>query len=100
VSSITYPLGGAAPERDSAMTQADKLSTALSEQAPDMGTYSNEAWIHQADFRSAFWGEHYGRLLAIKRRIDPKGVFWCPLCVGAEEWVLSSSGALCKAQAV
>jgi len=80
------------------MTQADKLSTALSEQAPDMGTYSNEAWIHQADFRSAFWGEHYGRLLAIKRRIDPKGVFWCPLCVGAEDWVLSDGGALCKAQ--
>ncbi|CAA9963606.1 GlcD FAD/FMN-containing dehydrogenase [Pyrenophora teres f. maculata] len=97
MSGIPYPLGANASKRGNTMTQADMLSTALSEQAPDMGTYSNEAWIHQADFRKAFWGEHYARLLAIKRRIDPKGVFWCQWCVGAEDWVLGDGGALCKA---
>jgi hypothetical protein len=96
VSSISYRLGGSAAERDSAMRHASLLSTALEKQAPDMGTYSNEAFIHQSDFRKAFWGDHHDRLLVIKRQIDPAGVFWCPVCVGAEDWVQQSNGVVCK----
>jgi hypothetical protein len=95
VSAISYPLGGSATELDAAMTHAGQLSTVLEEQPPNMGTYLNEAYFHQADFRKAFWGEHYNRLLAIKQRIDPKGIFWCPVCVGAEDWV-QQRGAVCK----
>jgi len=31
-----------------------------------------------------FWGEKYGRLLAIKRRVDPTNLFVCNRCVGTD----------------
>jgi hypothetical protein len=79
------------------MRHANALSTALSDHAPDTGTYSNEAHIHQDDSHKAFWGHHYDRLLAIKRHMDPAGVFWCLVCVGAEDWVVREGGVLCRA---
>jgi hypothetical protein len=60
---------------------ADKLSAVLREQAPDMGNYVNEASVIEPDYQQASWGDHYAELLAIKRRVDPSDVFWCPVCV-------------------
>jgi len=52
--------------------------------------------VREPDFQKAFWGDHYRKLLNIKRRIDPLGIFWCPVCVGAEEWSLNNEGKLCR----
>ncbi|KAF8244059.1 FAD-binding domain-containing protein [Wilcoxina mikolae CBS 423.85] len=41
------------------------------------GTYVNEANPYEPDWKNVFWGEKYERLLGIKRRVDPKGVFVC-----------------------
>jgi hypothetical protein len=58
----------------------------LMELEPDMGAYLNEADRNQPDWQKAFWGANYERLKAIKKEVDPEGLFTCRPCVGAEEW--------------
>lgn len=54
---------------------------------PDSGTYFNEASIDEPDWKQSFWGKrNYAKLLAIKARVDPQGVFVCRKCVGSELW--------------
>jgi FAD/FMN-containing dehydrogenase len=96
VSSVSYALGGSADERSAAVQLADTLSDNLYAVAPDMGCYVNEAHVHQLDYRKAFWGDHYAKLLEIKRQIDPNGILWCPICVGADDWALHADGRICK----
>ncbi|KAK2741352.1 hypothetical protein FQN57_005636 [Myotisia sp. PD_48] len=50
----------------------------------DTGTYVNEANPYEPDWKNAFWGKKYDRLLSIKRRIDPKNLFVCNRCVGTD----------------
>jgi FAD/FMN-containing dehydrogenase len=51
---------------------------------PDSGSYVNEADYFEPDWQREFWGASYPRLLAIKRKYDPDGVFRCHHCVGSE----------------
>lgn len=44
----------------------------------------------------SFFGPNYGRLRTIKEKFDPEGLFWCPQCVGSEDWVQTEDGKLCK----
>ena len=36
-------------------------------------------------WKADFYGDNYAALLAIKRKWDPNGVFWCRVCVGSDE---------------
>jgi FAD/FMN-containing dehydrogenase len=54
--------------------------------APDTGTYLNECDFFQTDWQKAFWGPNYPRLLQIKRRYDPDGLFFGHHGVGSEDW--------------
>jgi hypothetical protein len=54
--------------------------------APDTGAYVNECDYFQSDWQRAFWGGHYARLLAVKRRYDPTGLFTVHHGVGSEAW--------------
>jgi FAD/FMN-containing dehydrogenase len=56
----------------------------LREATPDAGSYVNETDYFEPDWQRAFWGEHYPRLLEIKRRYDPTNLFTCHHCVGSE----------------
>jgi FAD/FMN-containing dehydrogenase len=38
-------------------------------------SYFNETDYFQADWQTAFWGDHYARLLQVKERYDPGGLF-------------------------
>ena len=53
-------------------------------------SYVSETDYFEIDWQSAFWGEHYGRLKAVKRRYDPGGLFFVHHSVGSEGW--SSDG--------
>jgi FAD/FMN-containing dehydrogenase len=57
----------------------------LREATPGGGAYVNEADYFEPDWRRSFWGEQYPRLLAIKRKYDPTGLFTCHHCVGSDE---------------
>ncbi|KAJ6530304.1 hypothetical protein B0H19DRAFT_1192769 [Mycena capillaripes] len=49
-----------------------------------LGTYLNEADRNDPDWPQSFWGDNYERLLKMKKKFDPLGVFECPKCVGSE----------------
>ncbi len=60
---------------------------------PESGSYVNEADITEPDWQQSFWGEHYPRLLKVKKAVDPWGLFWAPHTAGSEEWeVLAADG--------
>ncbi|KAG8731948.1 hypothetical protein FRC10_001325 [Ceratobasidium sp. 414] len=48
----------------------------------DNAGYFNEADPQEPLWKKAFFGRHYDRLLKIKRKIDPQGLFTCNRCVG------------------
>ncbi|KAK3315658.1 hypothetical protein B0H66DRAFT_522146 [Apodospora peruviana] len=71
---------------------------------PESGSYFNEADILEPDWRTSFWGEHYPRLLSIKKAVDRWGLFWAPTTVGSDEWRVvtaqglpTQNGPLCRA---
>lgn len=89
---------------------AEQLNTQvlgpLREVSPLGGTYGNEAYVDEPDWHDAFWGRNYPRLLAIKKEVDPTGLFYVHHGVGSEEWfvddkgivgVQSGDGPLCRA---
>ena len=61
--------------------------------APGAGSYLNEADYFEPDWQRTFWGDNYERLLQIKRKYDPDGLFFCHHCVGSEAW---SANGMCR----
>lgn len=64
--------------------------------SPDTGAYFNEADSRERDWQASFFANNYGRLLEIKREVDPRNVLWCRGCVGSEAYV-EQDGRLCRA---
>ncbi|KAH7341890.1 hypothetical protein B0J17DRAFT_765885 [Rhizoctonia solani] len=61
-----------------------KLTQELGEVADlDHGSHFNEADPAEPRWKQAFFGSHYSRLLKIKQKVDPKGLFTCNRCVGS-----------------
>ena len=65
--------------------------------APDTGCYMNEADRFDGEFLKDFYGANRYKLEDIKRRYDPLSVFYCPTCIGSEDWVENAEGVLCRA---
>lgn len=57
----------------------------LRDLAPDTGAYVNEADPTEPSWRETFYGANYERLFEVKKRWDPRGVFWFKNAVGSEE---------------
>ncbi|KAB5546836.1 hypothetical protein GE09DRAFT_1174765 [Coniochaeta sp. 2T2.1] len=68
------------------------------------GAYLNEANVDEPQWQAAFYGTHYPRLLELKRKYDPKDVFYATTAVGSERWevrdgeqgVQTQNGRLCR----
>ncbi|MGH8161584.1 MAG: FAD-dependent oxidoreductase [Gammaproteobacteria bacterium] len=65
---------------------AAKAMQALYKIVPDAGSYVSESDFFLKDWQRAFWGRNYPRLLAVKKRYDPDGLFTVHHGVGSEEW--------------
>ena len=64
----------------------DRAMAPLYRIAPDGGSYVSESNFFNARWSEAFWGENYPRLLRVKRRYDPEGLFFAHHGVGSEDW--------------
>ncbi|KAK5652427.1 hypothetical protein OQA88_10470 [Cercophora sp. LCS_1] len=89
-------------------SQSEKLTTDWMERwrevSPGAGSYMSEGDINEPNFQQSFYGEYYPRLLAIKKKYDPRGLFYAPTAVGSEEWTVqgqvpwipTQNGRLCR----
>lgn len=75
----------------------------LRDATPGSGSYMSESDRLEPDFQDAFFGGNYARLLAIKNKYDPLGVFFASTGVGSEFWQVRSvdglpteNGPLCR----
>jgi FAD/FMN-containing dehydrogenase len=83
-----YPgMPGAQPDADRAHRRAAKIRSAmdaLRKAAPDAGAYVSESDFFQRRWQETYWGPNYPKLLQIKRRYDPDGLFTVRHGVGSE----------------
>jgi hypothetical protein len=54
--------------------------------APNGGSYISESNFFEKDWRHSYWGSNYSRLALVKKKYDPKGLFFVHNGVGSEEW--------------
>ena len=85
-----YP-GLARPPLDetAARSEARAIDLAAAELrriAPDAGSYVSESNYFNSSWQVAFWGSNYPRLLDVKAKYDPDGLFFVHHGVGSEEW--------------
>ncbi|RYP80263.1 hypothetical protein DL769_002565 [Monosporascus sp. CRB-8-3] len=111
ISEVTAP-AGASPEevRELSRRLDEVVMGPWREVAPASeggGAYLNEAHPMERNWQREFYGEQYGRLLSIKRRWDPRDVFYAMTGVGSEGWevmsqevdgVLTQNGRLCRVE--
>ena len=53
---------------------------------PNFACYVSESNFFETQWQSAFWGANYQRLLKVKARYDPEGLFFVHHGVGSESW--------------
>lgn len=75
---LTYTIGG--PLRDA---------------TPNSASYIHEGDANEPNWQETYWGTNYARLRELKRKLDPKGVFYAKTTPGTEDWA-ELDGKLCK----
>ena len=85
-----YPgIAGHEPDLGAARRQAAEVVGAigaLRKLAPEGGSYYAESSFFERDWQASYWGANYPRLLAVKQKYDPDGLFFVHHGVGSEEW--------------
>jgi FAD/FMN-containing dehydrogenase len=64
----------------------DKAMDELRKLAPNPGAYIAESNFFEEAWRESFWGPNYAKLLAVKDKYDPDGLFFGHHGVGSERW--------------
>jgi Berberine and berberine like len=82
-------LRGHGPDLEVDRRNARQISQAMSELkklAPGRGSYFAESDFFEPNWQASYWGPTYSRLLSIKKRYDPSGLFFVHHGVGSEDW--------------
>jgi FAD/FMN-containing dehydrogenase len=74
-----------APAREAAAAAAAAMAE-LRKLAPRAASYVWETDFFEPNWQDSFWGDNYPRLLAIKQKYDPDGLFFLHHGVGSEAW--------------
>jgi FAD/FMN-containing dehydrogenase len=85
-----YPgIPGHEPDLATARQHADAIDKAMNEVRkllPNAGSYVSESNFFDEAWRESFWGSNYPKLLAVKDKYDPGGLFFVHHGVGSERW--------------
>ena len=85
-----YPgISGHAPDVAKERAETVMIGNAMAELrkvAPERASYVSESNFFEKDWQRSYWGANYERLLAVKRRYDPDGLFFVHHGVGSEDW--------------
>ena len=85
-----YPgVRGHEPDVEAARRNAQRVRAtmdALRARVPVVGAYVSESDYFESQWQPAFWGANYPRLLTVKERYDPEGLFTVHHGVGSERW--------------
>lgn len=85
-----YPgVAGHEPDTATAHKHAQAVEAAMNEirtSLPSAGSYVSEGNFFDEAWRESYWGGHYARLLAVKDKYDPDGLFFVHHGVGSERW--------------
>jgi FAD binding domain/Berberine and berberine like len=85
-----YPnIPGQEPDLSAAKGHVEVIEKAMSEirkVLPSVGSYLAESDFFDEAWRESFWGTNYARLLAVKDKYDPDGLFFVHHGVGSERW--------------
>ncbi len=82
-------IAGHEPDMNEARHGAQQINKAMGELlkvAPGSGSYVSESSFFEENWQQSFWGSNYPKLAAIKKKYDPKGLFFVHHGVGSEEW--------------
>jgi hypothetical protein len=80
---------GHEPDLDAARRHADEIGKAMRELrkvAPAAGAYVAESDFFEDRWQTSYWGPNYPRLLSVKKKYDPGGLFFVHHGVGSEDW--------------
>lgn len=74
-----------------------EIAPMLEAVTPGAGSYLNEvdSW-YRGDWKREFYGRNYDRLLQVKNKYDPEGLFYAYTGVGSEKWAADGMGRLCR----
>ncbi|MBV8584732.1 MAG: FAD-binding oxidoreductase [Verrucomicrobia bacterium] len=85
-----YPgIPGHEPDTAIARKYADAVEQAMNEIrkiVPNAGSYFLEGNFFDQNWQESFWGPNYPKLLAIKDKYDPDGLFFSHHGLGSERW--------------
>jgi FAD/FMN-containing dehydrogenase len=85
-----YPgVPGHEPDLATSRQHADAIEKAMNEVRkllPNTGSYLAESNFFDQAWQESFWGSNYPRLLAVKEKYDPDGLFFVHHGVGSERW--------------
>ncbi|KAF2706589.1 FAD/FMN-containing isoamyl alcohol oxidase-like protein MreA, partial [Pleomassaria siparia CBS 279.74] len=77
--------------------QTNVVGKALREAGPDGATYVNEGDLYEPNWQESYWGSNYPKLLELRQKWDPEGVFYTQTTPGTEAWSVIDYGTkLCK----
>jgi FAD/FMN-containing dehydrogenase len=64
----------------------DRAMTEIRRVLPTVGSYVAESNFFEPAWQESFWGSNYARLLAVKDKYDPEGLFFVHHGAGSERW--------------
>lgn len=82
-------VSGYEPDLSTAREGADAVEGAmgaLRKLLPEVGSYVSEGNFFDSEWQRSYWGVNYPRLLAVKEKYDPDGLFFVHHGVGSEHW--------------
>lgn len=71
----------------------------LASQSADISSENSQADPLDPNWKQNSYGVNYERLLSIKQKYDPDGLFYAHHAVGSDDWIEKQDGRLCRVSA-